>query len=105
MREEGATMDLPELRAKIEENHADCYVWALRCCDNRIEEAEDVLQGTYLKILDGRACFGGQSSFKTWIFSVIRNTAIDEHRRRWLRRLGLLVTKRMERRMAGIQRG
>jgi RNA polymerase sigma-70 factor (ECF subfamily) len=90
MREKGEIMDLPELRAKIEENHADCYAWALRCCDNRIEEAEDVLQSTYLKILDGRACFGEQSSFKTWIFSVIRNTALDEHRRRWLRRLGLL---------------
>ncbi len=89
-RKRGKIMDLPELRAKIEENHTACYAWALRCCNNCVEEAEDVLQSVYLKILDGRAQYGKQSSFKTWVFSVIRNTASDEHRRHWLQKLGLL---------------
>ena len=43
--------------------------------------AEDVLQTSYLKILDGRARFGGRSSFKTFLFGVIRHTAAEDRRR------------------------
>lgn len=60
--------------------------WALACCDNDRSEAEDVLQTTYLKVLDGRARFGATSSFRTWLFSVIRRTASEERRRRAVRR-------------------
>jgi RNA polymerase sigma-70 factor (ECF subfamily) len=48
-----------------------------------------VLQASYLKILQGRARFEGRSSFKTWLFSVIRLTAAGERRRNWLRSLRL----------------
>jgi RNA polymerase sigma factor (sigma-70 family) len=48
-------------------------------------EAEDVLQASYLKVLEGRARFDGRSSVKTWLFGVIRRTAIEERRRRLLR--------------------
>ena len=43
---------------------------------------------TYHKVLDGRARFEGRSSFKTWLFGVIRLTALDQRRwhwRRWMR--------------------
>jgi RNA polymerase sigma-70 factor (ECF subfamily) len=40
-----------------------------------------VLQTSYLKILDGRARFAGRSSFKTYLFGVIRRTASEERRR------------------------
>jgi len=36
-------------------------------------------------VLDGRAKFEGRSSFRTWFFGVIRRTASEQHRRRWLR--------------------
>jgi RNA polymerase sigma factor (sigma-70 family) len=43
---------------------------------------------SYHKVLDGRARFDERSSFKTWLFGVIRLTALDQRRwiwRRWLR--------------------
>jgi len=78
-----------ELRAELEKHHRESYGWALSCCARNPAEAENVLQIVYLKALEGKARFDGQSSFKTWLFAVIRRTAIDEQRRHWLRRLRL----------------
>ncbi|MFA6294378.1 MAG: RNA polymerase sigma factor [Victivallales bacterium] len=82
-------MDEIELRAQLEMHHPVSYGWALNCCSHNNTEAKDVLQQAYLKILQGRARYKGHSSFKTWLFSVIRYTAADERRRSWLRFLGL----------------
>lgn len=78
-----------DLWAQVEELHPMSYGWALSCCSHNSAEAEDVLQSTYMKILEGRALFDGRSTLKTWLFSVIRLTAVDERRRTWLRRLRL----------------
>lgn len=64
--------------------HPTSYAWALACTRWNPVEAEEVLQSTYLRVLEGRARFGGRSSFKTWLFSVVRNVAAERHRRRWL---------------------
>lgn len=69
-----------DVEAKLEQHHADSFDWAMACCGRERSEAEDVLQTSYLKVLDGRAAFGSRSSFKTWLFGVIRRTAA-EHRR------------------------
>jgi RNA polymerase sigma factor (sigma-70 family) len=76
------------LRASLEANHAESWSWALACCRGDTAQAEDVLHLSYHKILDGRARFDGRSSFKTWLFGVIRLTALDQRRwtwRRWAR--------------------
>ena len=39
----------------------------------------------YLKVIDGRARFNGNSTFRTFLFGVIRHTASEERRRRALR--------------------
>jgi RNA polymerase sigma-70 factor (ECF subfamily) len=75
-----------DLRAALERHHAECLGWAMACCGFDRSEAGDVLQDTYLKVLDGRAVFRGESSFRTWLFGVVRRTA-GEHRRNVLRRL------------------
>jgi RNA polymerase sigma-70 factor (ECF subfamily) len=48
-----------------------------------------VLQLVYVKVLSGKAVFDGKSSFKTWLFAVIRKTAAHEYRMELLRRLRL----------------
>lgn len=75
------------LEVELEKLHARSFGWALSCCDADPEEAADVLQVAYLKVLDGRARFGGRALFSTWLFGVIRRTASERRRRRTVRRL------------------
>jgi RNA polymerase sigma-70 factor (ECF subfamily) len=82
-------MDISELKPELEKLHAASLGWALSCCRRDPGEAEEVLQTVYLKILEGKARFRGEASFKTWLFAVIRKTAATEHRRVLLRRLRL----------------
>lgn len=70
-----------ELEQELTAHHADAFGWALNCCEGDEQEAEDVLQSTYVKVLAGRARYGAQAAFRTWLFGVIRFTAL-EHRRR-----------------------
>ncbi len=80
-------MDIAELKAELETLHSASFGWALNCCRRDRAEAEEVLQTVYLKILEGKACFRGEASLKTWLFAVIRKTAIGEHRKNLLRKL------------------
>jgi RNA polymerase sigma factor (sigma-70 family) len=80
-------MDIAELKAELETLHSASFGWALNCCRRDRAEAEEVLQTVYLKILEGKACFRGEASLKTWLFAVIRKTAIGEHRKNILRKL------------------
>src|SRR5215475_13284463 len=80
-------MDDHELRDELERHYRESYGWALSCCSRNPHEAENVLNIVYLKALEGKARFDGRASFKTWLFAVIRKTAMDERRRNWLRLL------------------
>lgn len=77
----GAGMSRAELEEELERLHPAAFGWALSCCEGDRGAAEDALQATYLKILDGRARFEGRSSFRTWVFGVLRRTAAEERRR------------------------
>jgi RNA polymerase sigma-70 factor (ECF subfamily) len=82
-----STFDDAALREQLESHHAESFGWAMSCCRHRREEAENVLQIVYVKVLSGRAIFDGRSAFKTWLFSVIRRTAVGERRSEMFRRL------------------
>lgn len=64
------------------ELHKDAFQWAKQCTNHSDELAADVLQSVYLKILNGKAKFNEKSSLKTWLFSVIKFTALDFYRSR-----------------------
>jgi len=74
-----------EFQGELEQMHPASFGWALWCCNHRREEAEELLQTAYLKVMEGKARFDRRSSLRTWFFSVIRHTATEQRRRRWLR--------------------
>lgn len=80
-------MNDTSLRAQLEQCHSEVFGWALSLCRYNITEAEDIVQTAYINILAGHAVFGQRSSFRTWLFGVVRMTARELHRGAWLRRL------------------
>ena len=75
-------MTRSELEQQLKPLHRDSYHWALHCTNGDEPLAKDLLQDVYVKLLEGSAMFNGDSSFKSWLFSVIRFTAIDHYRKR-----------------------
>jgi RNA polymerase sigma-70 factor, ECF subfamily len=69
------------LEQELAAMHTASFGWALACCGRDRTLAEDVLQEVYWKVLSGRARFREQSSLKTWLFGVIRLTAMELRRR------------------------
>lgn len=88
-------MDTAKLRESLKGVHSAAFAWASLCCRGNRELSEDVLQSVYLGILDGKAKFDGKSSFKTWLFAVIRNTARHQQRGRWWSRVVRLEFERL----------
>jgi DNA-directed RNA polymerase specialized sigma24 family protein len=82
-------MSREELERELLRVHEASFGWALHCGRFDRSEAEDVLQQTYVKVLDGSARFGGRSAFRTWLFGVIRRTASERRRAHTMRSLFL----------------
>lgn len=80
-------MQSTDLKAELEKLHEASFGWALSCCQQNRADAEEVLQTVYLKIIQGKAVYSGQCKLQTWLFAVIRNTAISERRKHLLRAL------------------
>ena len=80
-------MELAQLKPELEKPHQASFGWALSCCRHNHADAEEVLQMVYLKILQGKAVYRGECKLQTWLFAVIRKTAIGERRKHLLRTL------------------
>ncbi|MGH7467366.1 MAG: RNA polymerase sigma factor [Longimicrobiales bacterium] len=74
-------MSPKELEAWLERLHEESFGWALNCSSGDGARAEDVLQTAYVRVISGRAVYGQRSSFRTWLFGVIRRVALEENRR------------------------
>ncbi|PLR76353.1 RNA polymerase sigma factor SigX [Bacillus sp. V3-13] len=68
--------------------HQDVFQFLFYMVRNR-EQAEDLVQEVYIRVLKSYERFEGKSSEKTWLFSIARNVAIDFFRKQkgWKQRL------------------
>ena len=78
-----------DLEQELGSFHPDSFGWAMACCGWNREEAEEILQTSYVKAIEGRARFNGHSSTRTWFFGVVRKTAQERRRNSTLRSLAL----------------
>lgn len=79
-------MNRSQLESFLRKHHHEASLWARQCCGFDGELAKDVIQLVYLKVLEGKAKLKAEDHPKTWLFSVIRFTAMDELRAngKWL---------------------
>ncbi|MBS4209717.1 RNA polymerase sigma factor SigX [Bacillus sp. FJAT-50079] len=75
-------------REIYEEHHQDLFQFLFYMVKSR-EEAEDLVQEVYIRIMKAYHTFEGRSSKKTWLFSIAKNVAIDHFRKQkgWKGRL------------------
>ncbi|MDZ5471159.1 RNA polymerase sigma factor SigX (plasmid) [Bacillus sp. 31A1R] len=68
--------------------HHDIFQFLFYMVKNR-EQAEDLVQEVYIRVLKSYKQFEGKSSEKTWLFSIARNVAIDSFRKQkgWKQRI------------------
>jgi RNA polymerase sigma factor (sigma-70 family) len=74
-------MNRNQLETLLQQHHREAFLWARQCCGFESELAKDVIQQVFLKILEGKAKLKEERNAKTWLFSIIRFTAIDELRK------------------------
>jgi RNA polymerase sigma-70 factor (ECF subfamily) len=87
----GDPQTLADTQRELATLHASSYGWALACCARDPDEAADVLQQAYFKVVSGRARFDGRAALKTWFFGVIRLTAMEHRRWRFGRKREVIV--------------
>ncbi len=73
--------DRAEFARMVEANYALVYRLALRML-NDPQDAEDVLQETFLKALRGLKTFDGRSNLSTWLYRIATNEALMTLRRK-----------------------
>ncbi|XXM74131.1 RNA polymerase sigma factor SigX [Lysinibacillus sphaericus] len=68
--------------------HQDVFNFLIYMVQNR-QQAEDLVQEVYIRVLKSYQNFEGKSSEKTWLFSIAKNVAIDHFRKQknWKNRI------------------
>ncbi len=77
----GLALEVPLDASRWVERYADSlFNYAIARVSDR-EAARDLVQDTFLSALRGAHSFKGESSEKTWLFSILRNKIIDRYRK------------------------
>jgi RNA polymerase sigma-70 factor, ECF subfamily len=74
--------DLEAFRTLYESYKDTVYSIALNFSGGNQEAAKDIAQEVFLKLFSSLKSFRGSSNFSTWLFRVVVNACMDEHRRR-----------------------
>ena len=66
---------------EIIKDHKDGLMLYLNSFVQNIHLAEDLTEDTFVKLIFRRPRFSGKSTFKTWLYSIGRNVALDHLRK------------------------
>src|SRR5512141_3284789 len=78
--------DREAFRALVDKHSRNVFRLAFRMTGNE-EDAEDVVQETFLKAYRNLQRFAGQAEFSTWLHRIAANCAVDALRRSASRRM------------------
>lgn len=62
-------------------HHKDVYKFLI-CFTGNKNEAEDLTQDVFIRVIKSISSYNGSCSFTTWIFSIAKHTAIDHFRKK-----------------------
>jgi len=71
---------LDSLAPLFENNQVRLFNYFLRLGNNRAL-SEDLVQETFMRILAYRTSFSGNSSFRSWLYRIAKNAAVDHYRK------------------------
>ncbi|MFJ7732757.1 RNA polymerase sigma factor [Lysinibacillus sp. NPDC097231] len=77
---------IAEIERLYDYYHRDVYHFALYYTNSK-QEAEDITQETFYKLMKQLGNLKDKDKVKTWIMSIARNTAVDIHRKQKIKRL------------------
>jgi RNA polymerase sigma-70 factor (ECF subfamily) len=69
----------------LRRHRAPLYTFLLRMLGDR-EQAEDLAQETFLRVVKGAAAWEHRARFQTWLYAIARNLCVDRARRDKFRR-------------------
>ena len=75
--------------ARIISDYKDSLIFFLRTFTGDIHTAEDAAEETFVKLAVKKPRYNGKASFKTWLYKIASNTAIDLLRKKRLKTLPL----------------
>ncbi|MEH6941017.1 RNA polymerase sigma factor [Bacillus sp. JJ722] len=77
-------VDLGNLEDRIIEIYKSFYLDVYRfliCFSGNQNDAEDMTQEVFIRVLNNLSNYNSNQNLKTWIFSIAKHVAIDHHRR------------------------
>lgn len=78
-------IDLNDLESSIVEVYNDYYLDVFRflvCFTGNQNDAEDLTQEVFIRLLKNLNHFKSEYNLKTWIFSIAKHVAVDHYRKR-----------------------
>ena len=70
----------------LRRHRAPLYTFLLRMLGDR-EQAEDLAQETFVRVIKGAAAWEHRARFQTWLYAIARNLCVDRARRDKFRRM------------------
>lgn len=78
-------IDLDNLEGSISKIYRQYYLDVYRfliCFSGNQNDAEDITQEVFIRVLNNLSNFNGSSNLKTWIFSIAKHVAVDHYRKK-----------------------